>query len=58
MKSVAQAQATTMAHAHPLDPLSPAELERACALVKANRPAQRLFIKSCQLREPVRHPHK
>ncbi|BEI82201.1 hypothetical protein CcaverHIS002_0300690 [Cutaneotrichosporon cavernicola] len=54
MKDVPHAQAYTVpaVHAHPLDPLSPVELERACGIVKANRPTQRLFIKSCQLREP------
>lgn len=56
MKSVAfqaQGAASLGAGAHPLDPLSPRELERACSIVKNNRKTQRLFIQSCQMREPV-----
>lgn len=55
MKSVPEPQATAAlsAAAHPLDPLSGPELERACAIVKNNRRGVRVYIKSCQLREPV-----
>ncbi|RSH83056.1 hypothetical protein EHS25_005766 [Saitozyma podzolica] len=45
---------TKAARPHPLDNLSVEEINRACSIAKAKRPDERLWIKVCSLREPVK----